>query len=111
MTKHTILIGLDFSDTPGGRYPEDGPWNGQKFRDEFLIPYLKAYDKVIVDISGVEGYGSSFLEEVFGGLVRTGLFSKKHLDEKLNCIASDPSYECYLDRISTYMREAWEKMK
>ncbi len=111
MKEFTIMIGRDFSDTPGGRYPEDGPWNGQKFRDECLIPALKANDKVIVDISGVEGYGSSFLEEVFGGLVRSKLFTKSEIESKLVYKASDSCQECYLGRVSTYIREAWEKAK
>lgn len=111
MNEFTIKVGRDFSDTPGGRYPEDGPWNGQKFRQEYLIPALKEHDKVVVDISGVEGYGSSFLEEVFGGLVRSGLYSKQELDGKLVYMASEPSEECYLERINAYIREAWERAK
>lgn len=111
MTELTIMIGRDFSDTPGGRYPDDGPWNGQKFREEYLVPALEKNDKVIVDISGVEGYGSSFLEEVFGGLVRSKLYSKSELERKLVYMASDPCQECYLGRIATYIREAWEKLK
>ena len=111
MNEFTIVIGRDFSDTPGGRYPEDGPWNGQKFREKYLIPALKSHSKVIVDISGVEGYGSSFLEEVFGGLVRSRLYSKQELESKLVYTTGDPCQECYLGRISSYMREAWEKIK
>lgn len=111
MKEFTIMIGRDFSDTPGGRYPEDGPSNGQRFREEYLIPALKANDKIIVDISGVEGYGSSFLEEVFGGLVRRKLFTKGELESKLVYKASDPCQECYLGRISTYIHEAWGKLK
>lgn len=111
MSTRTINIATEFSDTPGGRYPEDGPANGQKFRDELLIPALKSFDKVIVDVSGVEGYGSSFLEEVFGGIIRLKLFDKNTLARKLTWIASDPSQSCYLERIDAYVAEAWEKLK
>ena len=111
MSTKTIVIGTDFSDTPGGRYFDDGPFSGQRFREEFLIPALKNNDNVVVDISGVEGYGSSFLEEVFGGLVRSNAFTKEELCAKLSCVASDVSKSCYLDRISVYMDEAWGRSK
>lgn len=111
MSTKTIVIGTDFSDTPGGRYFDDGPFSGQRFREEFLIPALKSNDKVVVDISGVEGYGSSFLEEVFGGLVRSNVFTKEEIGVKLTCVASDASNSCYLDRISAYMDEARGRSK
>lgn len=111
MSTKTIVVGTDFSDTPGGRYRDDGPFSGQRFREEFLIPALKNNEKVVVDISGVEGYGSSFLEEVFGGLVRSNAFTKEELAAKLTCVASDESKSCYLDRISAYMDEAWGRSK
>lgn len=107
----TIVIGKDFSDTPGGRYPADGPWNGQKFREECLIPALRTHDKVVVDVSGVEGYGSSFLEEVFGGIVRANIMPKAELVAKLSWIASDATKECYLGRIETYFKAELEKQK
>lgn len=111
MSTKTIVIGTDFSDTPGGRYYDDGPFSGQRFREEFLIPALKSNDTVVVDVSGVEGYGSSFLEEVFGGLVRSNAFTKEELGSKLSCVASDASKSCYLNRISAYMDEAWGRSK
>lgn len=111
MSTKTIVVGSDFSDTPGGRYLEDGPFSGQRFREELLIPALTNNEKVVVDISGVEGYGSSFLEEVFGGLVRSKTFTKEELETKLSCVATDASKHCYLERISAYMNEAWGKVK
>lgn len=111
MSTKKIVIGTDFSDTPSGRYRDDGPFSGEVFRDDILVPALKGNERVDVDISGVEGYGSSFLEEVFGGLVRLGLFSKDELKTKLNCMALDKSMECYLERIAAYMEAAWEKRK
>lgn len=58
-----INIGKDFSDTPWGRYHDDGPVSGERFREEFLKPALKEGEKVCVSIDDAEGYGSSFLDE------------------------------------------------
>ena len=78
----TINIANDFSVFPGGRYRSDGEFSGEEFRDNILIPALQKYQQVIVELDGTRGYGSSFLEEVFGGLVREGYdrkFIKAHL--------------------------------
>ena len=40
MSTKTIVVGTDFSDTPGGRYLDDGPFSGQRFREELLIPEI-----------------------------------------------------------------------
>lgn len=109
MSIKKIVIGKDFSDTPSGRYRDDGPFSGEVFRDDHLVPALKENEKVYVDISGVEGYGSSFLEEVFGGLVRLRIYTKSELSEKLKCEAQDKSKACYLERIHAYMEAAWGK--
>lgn len=77
-----IVISRDFSKVPAGRYPSHGPNNGQRFRHEILIPQLKAAESVSVDLDGIEGVGSSFLEEAFGGLVREG-FAPAELRKRL----------------------------
>jgi hypothetical protein len=102
----TIRIAVDYSETPLGRYPEDGDFNGTRFRDEFLRPALRDEDEVVVDIDGVEGYGSSFLDEAFGGLVREGYFDAKALQQKLKIKCADPDYGIYRDLIWKYIREA-----
>lgn len=76
---YVVNIANDFSPYPGGRYPEDGKFSGQEFRDNFLIPRLEANEPFIVQLDGTRGYGSSFLEEAFGGLVRCGYAAEKVL--------------------------------
>jgi hypothetical protein len=79
-----IYIAKDFSEKPFGRYPSDGKWSGERFRNEKLIPAFKVNktEKVKVHLDGVKrGYGSSFLEESFGGLIRVGI--DKDLVKKL----------------------------
>lgn len=79
----TIVVARDFSDTPAGRVPEDGEFNGQRFLKEYLVPALKECELVTVDLDGLEGYGSSFLDEAFGGLVRDAGFSTTELHKRL----------------------------
>lgn len=70
----TINISRDFARYPFGRYRTDGPYSGERFREEFLIPAFRADGElVVVDLDGAIGMGSSFLEEAFGGLVRAGI--------------------------------------
>lgn len=59
----------DWTETPGGRYRQQGPFSGEAFREEVLLPALKN-GPVEVDIEGVAGFGTGWLEEVFGGSIR-----------------------------------------
>jgi hypothetical protein len=83
MANTIINVASQFSRFPAGRYVEDGPFTGAKFRNDLLLPALKQQDDVTIELDGVVGYGSSFLEEAFGGLVRLGMFTKEQLHEKL----------------------------
>jgi hypothetical protein len=88
----TIKIAEDFSIEPAGRYYSDGPFSGQKFRKEYLIESLRDYDKVIVNFDGIEGSGSSFLDEAFAGLINKEGFSQEQLHNILELISNeDPS--------------------
>jgi len=100
-----IDIAKDFTDTPLGRYPTDGPYSGERFREEFLYPALKN-DSVSVVIDGTEGYGSSFLDEAFGGLVRKGYYSADQLVKLLKIECNDSDYAIYRDLIWKYIKEA-----
>ena len=104
-----IDIAKDFSDTPLGRYPTDSPVSGERFREEFLCPALKDNDSVTVVIDGAEGYGSSFLDEAFGGLVRKGYYSADQLEQLLKIECNDPDYAIYRDLIWKYIKQACKK--
>lgn len=69
-----IKVAETYSKTPGGRTRADGPFSGEDFRESVLVhKYLEAKqrgEQLIVDLDGGYGYGTSFLEEAFGGLAR-----------------------------------------
>ena len=77
----TIRIAEHFP-FPGPRYERIGPQSGEEFR-KFLIKRLKDFYgedysqnnnlQITIDLDGTIGYGSSFLEEGFGGLLRHGI--------------------------------------
>lgn len=64
----------EFSETPGPRAREEGPFSGEEFLETVFRPaYLKAREEgesLLVDLDGTEGYATSFLEATFGGLAR-----------------------------------------
>ena len=69
-----ILYVKDFTKFPGARYRNLGPHSGEEFRDEKLIPAIKSKGSdLVINLDGVFGYGSSFLEEIFGGCIRQGI--------------------------------------
>lgn len=57
---------------PGPRYIYLGDNSGELYRN-VIIDAVRSGDEVIIDLDGTEGYGSSFLEEAFGGLIRAGV--------------------------------------
>lgn len=69
-----INIANDYTKTPGGRHINEGAFSGEDFRNSVLKPaFEKAVmsgDTLVVNLDGGFGYGSSFLEEAFGGLAR-----------------------------------------
>lgn len=86
-----INVAKDFTRFPAGRYKSDGPFSGERFREEILAPALKENDVLEVNLDGVAGYGSSFLDEAFGGLVRKNLLTASEVQSRIRLKASDES--------------------
>jgi hypothetical protein len=70
--KDTLVIAKEFKDNPGARDREDGPNSGQEFLEDL---FLERFDKavngsyiILVDLTGVWGYPSSFVSGSFGKL-------------------------------------------
>lgn len=98
----TISIAKDFTPYPGGRIPEDGPHSGQEFREKFLMPIFKTGEKIEIIFDGVWGYGSSFLEESFGGLVRRGI-PKEKIYKQITFISNK---ESIIEEVKRYIDSA-----
>lgn len=101
----------DFSKFPAGRDDDDGAYNGTKFRREVLLPAINralatAGETVEVSLDGVLSFGSSFLEEAFGGLVRVERLNPRDLARVIKVQASRPVYQTYKRQIEKHLKEA-----
>lgn len=84
----TVLVS-NFSKFPGPRFRKLGKHSGEEFRETVLLPEIeKGTQELVIDLDGVFGFGSSFLEEAFGGLVRAGV-NKEDLDNIVRNMKSD----------------------
>lgn len=105
---NVIINVTDFSITPGSRYKDEGKkaHSGEEYRENYLEPafndVVKNGNKLIVNLDGTIGYGTSWLEEVFGGLTRK--FGKKVVFEKLDFISEEEDY--LIEDIKQYIEDA-----
>lgn len=106
-----IIVAKDFSATPGGRFRTHGPFSGEEFRQDLLLPRFdearQKGEKLEIDFDNVVGLPSSFLEEAFGGLVRDrSALSIDQLTSTLSLMTSDRSLDPYLELVGRYIKEA-----
>ncbi|WP_417507706.1 STAS-like domain-containing protein [Marinomonas gallaica] len=95
----------DFTKFPGARYKSLGPYSGEEFRDEKLIPAINQQGKkLVINLDGVFGYGSSFLEEIFGGCIRKGVEPEVMIAIVNNIISNDD--EDLIEEIREYVNDA-----
>lgn len=107
MDKVMVLnIAKEYSPFVAGRFPKHGPFNGERFRRDYLVPALKKNDKVILDIDGVVGLPSSFWEESLGGLIREEKFSYDDLLKRLDIIATQENLLVYVEIGKEFLADA-----
>lgn len=108
MHKIEIKISRDYSPTPGPRYIKEGDNSGEYFRQTKLFPAFKQAliegKKVVVDLDGTAGYGTSFLEESFGGLIRVENMEYKSIVDNLELISIEEDF--LKDDIYFYLKDA-----
>ncbi|WP_150127625.1 STAS-like domain-containing protein [Janthinobacterium psychrotolerans] len=98
-----LSVASQFSEFPAGRVPEDGPNSGERFREEFLVPLLEgSRDAIEINLDDTLGYGSSFLDEAFAGLLRNNRKTEKELKERFIFV---DSREIYQSMIWDYISE------
>ena len=102
----SLSVVRDFSRTPGARSSDEGQHSGEKFLKEVLRPrFQEAVSNRVrlhVDLDGVAGYATSFLEAAFGGLARE--FGSDAILPLLVLKSEDEPY--LIVEIKEYIREA-----
>lgn len=100
----------DFSEFPGPRREVVGPNSGEKFRETILLPKLLDHplEPITVILDGTAGYGSSFLEESFGGLIRSGIALERVIALCNNLVSEED--ESLIEEIREYVIEAHEEL-
>ncbi len=108
-----IDLAKRFSAYPSGRVPVDGSNNGEKFREDFLVPAIQKIKEagepsavLTVDIDGVRSFGSSFLEEAFGGLIRKTKYDPAWVVSVLKIKCTQDHLKMYHDSINEYVQDA-----
>lgn len=106
-----IKISRDFSYSPGPRYIDEGKNSGEKFRKEILKDAfnraISEDKKIIVDLDGTDGYGTSFLEESFGGLIRDDGIDYDEIIKRLEIISKEEEY--LKDDVYEYLKDAHDE--
>ncbi len=100
-----INISKEFSITPGARYVKDGPHSGELFREQFLEKLFEDPNdnsEITVILDGTAGYGTSFLEEAFGGLARK--FGKERCLKRFRFISNED--KLLIEEIIRYLENA-----
>lgn len=103
-----INVAKNFTRFPSGRFKRNGETSGEAFREKFLVNPIKEEKEITVELDGTIGYGSSFLEEAFGGLVRVLGISPQNLKLKLHIVSDDPAL---LEEVSGYIDDAGRGLK
>jgi len=99
----SIDVGSEFTPFPAGRHREDGRYSGQAFRENVLLGSLSDGLIVTVYLDSAVGYGSSFLEEAFGGLIRSHELTFHQLKKQLNLKSTD---KYLIEEIWGYIEDA-----
>lgn len=100
----TIFV-REFSEFPGPRYESLGPHSGEIFRKTVLLPAIEdSQGEVSVVLDGVFGYGSSFLDEAFGGMIRDGVSNEIALKICERLVSEDDP--TLLTEITQWVKEA-----
>jgi hypothetical protein len=108
-----IKISKDFSYAPGPRYKREGENSGEKFREEVLLravqEAIRTNQKLTIDLDGAAGYGRSFLEESFGGLIRVDHLNYDAIMKVLEVVSKEQPF--WRIKILEYLKEAHEHQR
>lgn len=105
---HEIRL-RDFTLTPGPASRCYGDFSGEEWRESYLIPaYIIAVgndETLLVDLDGVIGFSSSFIEASFGGLVRSLMLDHIEVLDSIRIACTDEPD--IVNEIAEVITKAW----
>lgn len=108
MDNLTLIIAKEYTKTPGPRNEREGSFSGEVFRKDILSPKLNSAigmnKALLVDLDGTAGYGTSFLEEAFGGLIRNEGLTLQQVKKYLVLKSEEEPY--LIEDINNYLVDA-----
>lgn len=107
--KSYITLYKDFSPSPVGRYRSDSQFSGEVFREDYLVPSLKKFDKITINLNGLDGIGPSFWDEAFGGIIRCKYYTLDEINKKINFECTDDKF--LIKHIQNFMQNANNLLK
>lgn len=101
-----ISIANDFSKVPAGRFYGDGPYSGERFRKEFLLGPLRdtEIEKIVINLNGLCGVGSSFWDEAFVSLITEDKFTYEDILKKIHFVCDDD--DTLIPLLHNYLKDA-----
>lgn len=102
-----INVAKDFTRFPSGRKKDRGSTSGEAFSEQFILPALKNNERITIELDGTIGYGSSFLEEAFGGAIRKTGATVREFYSLVKLVSAD---SILLKEIDRYVREAAQRI-
>ena len=97
-----ILNVRDYTLDPFGRYRTDGDGNGEEYRVDYIVPELKLGNKLIINLDGIDEFGSSFLVEAFANLIRKEDFTYEYIKKMVIFECEDKEV---INEIQYYLNE------
>ncbi len=108
VNKLSLVVATEFTSTPGPRYKIEGDFSGEIFRQSVLEPKLKqAINEnaiLLINLDGTAGYGTSFLEEAFGGLIRENEYDYQTIIKHIEFKSEEEEY--LIEDIHAYLKDA-----
>lgn len=74
----TYLFAKQFTRSPGGRKRVHGKHSGEEFFETVLVPRHEQDERTVLDLSGVRGFATSFLDGAFGEFASTFGIARFH---------------------------------
>jgi len=106
MKERKYSIAESYTKKPGPRYKWQGNKSGEDFLETVLLDLFEdcvgAHEKLVINLDKTVGYGSSFLEESFGGLVR--IKNRDLVNKHLSFISKEEDF--LIEEIQGYINDA-----